>query len=70
MKTQFVAKALSRAEMKKITGGTGPCVPDDGTQRCILAGGTISCSEIPCCCDAVCIPEFNGTDFVDVCRAL
>lgn len=63
------AKALSRAEMKKVTGGSGFCVPDDGTQPCLMPGATISCSEIQCCCPAFCATEFSNGELVHVCRS-
>ncbi len=69
--TNFAAQTLSKDEMKKVSGGNGGfCVPDDGTQPCIRVGGTMSCLIIPCCCDAVCGMEWNGSEFVGVCQGV
>lgn len=74
MKTQLTAKALTRAEMKKVTGGggiDGGCIPqDDRDRECLLGGATTSCLDIPCCCDFYCSSEFDGDAFVHVCRAI
>ncbi len=75
MKTQLVTKALTRAEMRKITGGggidDGSCIPqNDRDRECLLGGAITSCLEIPCCCDFYCSSEFDGEGFVNVCRAI
>jgi hypothetical protein len=53
---------LSRAEMKKIAGGIGCIPPDDHDRPCLLAGATISCTEVPCCCGSYCGSTFDEND--------
>lgn len=54
---------LSRAQMKKIVGGSFGCIPPDDRDRpCLLAGATISCLEVPCCCGSYCGSVFDENE--------
>ena len=54
---------LSRAEMKKIVGGTTGCIPQDDRDRpCLLEGAITSCLEVPCCCGSYCDTVFDQNE--------